>query len=223
LNTSPSISPSISATVSSVDRRRPRERTAAVALLTGLGAAVALRVLVGAHLTSGGTATWTPNGVPGVAGSLTAGLVFAGCLLALCAAAGWQLPRPAPGAALLGLAGALVLCLPALISRLTGPDHAAGNGFLLWAIVVAVVASAEEGLLRGALYDALAARAGVWAAIAVGALAFALLHVPLYGWGAVPLDAAVGVWLGMLRAVSGSVTAPAVAHVLADWAGFWLR
>ena len=116
-----------------------------------------------------------------------------------------------------------MLCLPAAIDWLTGPDHAAGDGFVVWAIVVAIVASAEEILLRGALYDALAARAGVWTAITVGALAFALLHVPLYGWGAVPLDAAVGVWLGMLRAVSGSVTAPAVAHVLADWAGFWLR
>jgi membrane protease YdiL (CAAX protease family) len=116
-----------------------------------------------------------------------------------------------------------VLCLPAAISRLTGPDHAAGNGFLVWAVVVTVVATAEEMLLRGALYDALATRAGMWTAISVGALAFALLHVPMYGWGAVPLDAAVGVWLGVLRAVTGSITAPTVTHVVADWAGFWLR
>ena len=214
--------------VSSVDvRRRPRELATAlvttVALLSGLAAAVTLRIVVGAHQLSGATATWTPNGIPGVAASLTAGLVFAGCLGALCAAAGWRPQRPSPAQVLLGLAGALVLCLPAAIDRLTGPDHAAGSGFLAWAIVVAVVASAEEALLRGALYDALAARAGVWTAVAVGALAFALLHVPLYGWGAVPLDAAVGGWLGMLRAVSGTVTAPAVAHVVADWAGFWLR
>ena len=213
--------------LSSADLRRPRELTTslvtAAALLSGLAAAVALRIVVGAHLLSGGTAAWTPNGVPGVAGSLTAGLVFAGCLGALCGATGWRLRRPSPGGVLLGFAGALVLCLPAAIDRLTGPDHAAGSGFLVWAIVVAVVAWAEEVLLRGALYDALADRAGIWTAVAVGALAFALLHVPLYGWGAVPLDAAVGVWLGMLRAVSGSVTAPAVAHVVADWAGFWLR
>lgn len=210
--------------LSSVDlHRRPRELATTVALLSGLAAAVTLRIVVGAHLLSGGTATWTPNGVPGVAGSLTAGLVFSACLGALCVAAGWRWRRPSPAGALVGLSGAVVLCLPAAIHRLAGPDHAAGNGFLIWAIVVAVVASAEELLLRGAVYDALAARAGVWTAVAVGALAFALLHVPLYGWGAVPLDAAVGVWLGMLRAVSGSVTAPAVAHVVADWAGFWLR
>jgi membrane protease YdiL (CAAX protease family) len=141
----------------------------------------------------------------------------------MCAAAGMRLQRPSTRGALVGLAGAALLCLPAAISRLTGTPAAAGNGFLIWAIVVTIVASAEEALLRGALYDALAARAGVWAAIAVGALAFALLHVPLYGWDVVPLDAAVGVWLGMLRVVTGSLTAPAVAHVVADWAGFWLR
>lgn len=204
-------------------RRRSGELATAAALLTGLVAAVTLRVVVGAHVLSSGTATWTPSGVPGVAGSLTAGLVFASCLLALCAATGWRPQRPSASGTLIGLAGALLLCLPAVVDRLTGPDRAAGNGFFVWAIVVAVVASAEEALLRGALYDALAARAGIWTAVVVGAVAFALLHVPLYGWTAVPLDAAVGVWLGMLRAVSGTVTAPAVAHVLADWAGFWLR
>jgi membrane protease YdiL (CAAX protease family) len=211
-------------TVSSVEaRRRPGELLTAAVLLAGLAAAVALRVIVGARLLSGGTAEWTPSGVPGVAGSLTAGLAFAGCLFALCAAAGVRVRRPSPGVALVGLAGAGVLCLPAAISRLTGPDHAAGNGFLVWAVVVTVVATAEEMLLRGALYDALATRAGMWTAISVGALAFALLHVPMYGWGAVPLDAAVGVWLGVLRAVTGSITAPTVTHVVADWAGFWLR
>jgi hypothetical protein len=39
----------------------------------------------------------------------------------------------------------------------------------------------------------------------------------------VPLDIAVGVWLGTLRAISGTVTAPALAHSLADLAGWWLR
>jgi membrane protease YdiL (CAAX protease family) len=211
-------------TVSSVElRRRSGELLTAAVLLTGLAAAVALRVVVGTRLLSGRAVEWTPSGVPGVAGSLTAGLAFAACLFALCAAAGVRVRRPSPGAALVGLAGAGVLCLPAAISRLTGPDHAAGNGFLVWAVVVTVVATAEEMLLRGALYDALATRAGVWTAISVGALAFALLHVPMYGWGAVPLDAAVGVWLGVLRAVTGSITAPTVTHVVADWAGFWLR
>jgi hypothetical protein len=46
--------------------------------------------------------------------------------------------------------------------------------------------------------------------------------VPLYGWGAVPLDLAVGVWLGGLRLVTGGWAAPAVAHTFADLAAGWL-
>jgi hypothetical protein len=45
----------------------------------------------------------------------------------------------------------------------------------------------------------------------------------VYGWAVVPLDIAVGVWLGTLRAVTGTVAAPAIAHSLADLAGWWLR
>jgi len=41
--------------------------------------------------------------------------------------------------------------------------------------------------------------------------------------GLVALDFAVGVGLGALRLWSGSVTAPALAHVGADLAGWWLR
>jgi membrane protease YdiL (CAAX protease family) len=60
------------------------------------------------------------------------------------------------------------------------------------------------------------------AAVVVAAIAFALLHAPLYGWHAVPLDLAVGVVLGATRALAGTWTAPAIAHVGADLAGWWL-
>ena len=60
--------------------------------------------------------------------------------------------------------------------------------------------------MRGSLYRAVDQRAGAVAAIALTSVAFALLHVPLYGWAVVPLDLAVGVWLGVLRAVTGSVS-----------------
>lgn len=59
-------------------------------------------------------------------------------------------------------------------------------------------------------------------AIAVTSLAFALIHVPLYGWHVVPLDLGVGVWLAGLRLASGSVAAPAIAHALADLATWWM-
>ena len=53
-------------------------------------------------------------------------------------------------------------------------------------------------------------------------VAFALLHVPLYGWHVVPLDLAVGLVFAGLRLATGSAAAPAVAHSVADLATWWL-
>jgi membrane protease YdiL (CAAX protease family) len=89
--------------------------------------------------------------------------------------------------------------------------------------VVTVVAGAEEAFLRGTLHRRVEEVAGPGAAVAAGALAFAALHVPLYGWGAAPLDLAVGCWLGWLRLVTGGWAAPALAHTVADLAAWWLR
>lgn len=125
---------------------------------------------------------------------------------------------------LAGLAGAAVLCIPAAIRHVSlGGVVAATDGYPRWAAFVVVVAVAEEALLRGSLFRAIEQRAGVAVAIGVTSLAFGLLHAPVYGWGVVPLDVAVGVWLGTLRAVTGTVAAPAVAHAVADLAGWWLR
>jgi membrane protease YdiL (CAAX protease family) len=177
--------------------------------LAGLALALVLRVRVagteGAHC------------VP-------AGVVFGIALLALAAACGFH--RPVPGWRQLcwGAGGAAVLCLPALVHHLARPGIPAPAGLLpVWAAVVTLVAVAEELLLRGALYEALARWRGQYVAIAVTAVAFAALHIPLYGWAVGPLDLAVGVFLGALRAVTGSVTAPAITHTLADLAGWWLR
>jgi membrane protease YdiL (CAAX protease family) len=124
----------------------------------------------------------------------------------------------------LGVLGALVLCVPAAVRHADGAIPGAGwTGYPTWALAVVAVAVAEETLLRGSLYAAVEQRAGTAAAIGAGACAFAALHVPLYGWAVVPLDLAVGIWLGILRAASGSVAAPACAHALADLAGWWLR
>ena len=177
-------------------------------LLSAFAVAVALRVAVG--------------GV-GVAQSASAGWVFAGCLLLLSFATGTTLGvtrRALP----IGLVGAAVICAPVLLPQLLSgrPLHSAA-GFSSWAVVVVVVATAEELFLRGALYDAVNDLAGTPAAVAVGAICFAALHVPLYGWHVLPLDLAVGVVLGGLRQLSGTPAAPAVAHVSADMAGWFLR
>lgn len=177
----------------------------ALALLAGLVVAVGLRVLVGGE---------------DVARSISAGLVFAACLLVLCVAAGTRAPltRRALG---LGLLGTVVVCLPVGLGHLWAlrPLHGTA-GFVPWALAVVVVAGVEELFLRGALFDAIARP---WVAVGVSAVAFALLHLPMYGWEALPLDLAVGLVLGGLRVEAGTPAAPAVTHVGADLVGWFLR
>lgn len=96
------------------------------------------------------------------------------------------------------------------------------NGFWSWAALAALIATLEEVAIRGALFKAWSDEAGPLAAIVAGAAVFALIHLPRYGWGAMPLDAAVGLALGGLRALTGRVLPCAVAHTIADWgAWFW--
>ena len=123
-----------------------------------------------------------------------------------------------------GTVGAVVVCTPVALGQLLSlsPLHDT-HGFLPWLAVVVVVASAEELFLRGALHDAATRWAGPWAAVTLGAVCFALLHVPLYGWHVLPLDTTVGLVLGSLRLSSGTPAAPAVTHILADVAGWFLR
>lgn len=158
------------------------------------------------------------------AGSMPAGLVFALALLALAAGAGWRPGRASLRALALGAGGGGVLVAawltahPGMVVELA-PLNAA---IALWTPIVTVVAVAEEAVFRGVLFDAVRAWGGDgWALVATTAL-FALIHLPLHGVGALPLDLAVGLLLGGLRIVSGGVLAPAVAHVIADLAGGWV-
>jgi membrane protease YdiL (CAAX protease family) len=96
------------------------------------------------------------------------------------------------------------------------------SSFPPWALLIVLVASTEEVVLRGALFDACTTIAGRVGAVVVTSLLFAIMHVPLYGAAALPLDLGVGLWLGGLRLVTGSVTAPLTAHVLADLAAWWV-
>lgn len=162
-------------------------------------------------------------GAPRVSDSAVAGLLFAACLLLLAAVGGEALPSSWLGCAA-GVAGGAVLCLP-IVARGGFGEHRPAGSLLGWAAVVSVVALAEEVFLRGTLFATVASATSgsTWWPIMITAVAFAVLHVPLYGWGALPLDLAVGVWLGVLRSLTGTVSAPAAAHVVADLAGWWLR
>ena len=154
---------------------------------------------------------------------------FGACLLAI----SWTelkaptRPSPASGGGKLSVvrgvvAGVMVgaiLLAPVVTGRLSGrplPD------FWAWAAITALIATLEETAIRGALYRRWSEEAGPVAAIVVGAVVFALIHLPRYGVGAMPLDAAVGLALGGLRAVTGRVLPCAIAHTIADWgAWFW--
>lgn len=94
--------------------------------------------------------------------------------------------------------------------------------FLPWAVITILVATTEEALLRGRMFDAVRQAGGLVPAMVVTTLAFALMHVPLYGWHVVPLDLAVGLGFAGLRLATRGVIAPAAAHSVADLATWWL-
>ena len=198
-------------------RARVADRSAAVeaALLIGGLAAI---VLLRAWASRAGLA---PLGV---------GAAFGTGLLLLAAVGRASRPdarRIAP-AVVVGAAVGLALVAVGLVGpALGGTSFIGGLGrpaapFVPWAAVVVAVAVGEEAILRGALFDRLLRAGGVPVALLVTTLAFALLHVPLYGWHVVPLDLAVGLTLGGLRLGTGGFVAPAVAHAAADIATWWL-
>jgi membrane protease YdiL (CAAX protease family) len=166
---------------------------------------------------------------------LLVGLAFGAGLVALAMAGGWRLPRlnghrTASGIGLrvgVGVAsGLLLVALAELLWRDQLPVLRPAASFLPWLGVTALVATAEEMALRGALFaavwGALGDVAGPAAAILVTSAVFALIHVPFYGWQVVPLDLGVGLLFGGLRLASGGVAAPAVAHLIADAATWWM-
>jgi len=184
---------------------RRRGAVEPVLLLVAFGAAVAVRVAVAG---------------PAGAGSIRAGLTFAAILAALALVMRSRIAL-SRRALVVGLAGTAALVLPVLATHGVG-GHLDTTGYPTWAVATVAVATAEEAFLRGALYDAVARAYSADAAVVIAAVAFAGLHVPLYGWHVLPLDVAVGLVLGALRMWSGTWIAPAIAHVGADLIGWWL-
>lgn len=118
-------------------------------------------------------------------------------------------PRLSPAIALaIGLSGLMIS------AAVTGPAVPLALG--RWALPLSVTgAIAEEALFRRAAYGTLAAWGPV---VAVGctAVVFALIHVPLYGVAAFPVDLGAGLMLGWQRWASGTWTVPAATHVAAN-------
>jgi membrane protease YdiL (CAAX protease family) len=187
------------------DRRRaeavpagPGRATAAAGVAVGVMGAVSLAL--------------RPVGWGGVVATVAVGMV------ALAAepsqarvpkAGGWvRSPSPAGVLAvgLLAVAAARVAGAP-----LPGPASAVGVGASLAAAV------AEEALFRGVLHGAVERlRAGPVLAIGLPAALFALVHVPGYGPGSLPVNLAAGLLLGWQRHATGAWTIPAATHAAAN-------
>jgi membrane protease YdiL (CAAX protease family) len=191
-----------------------------LAITLGLGAVVGARLL----------------GVRAGLDPLVVGAAFGAGLTALSLAgreSGARGDRGVPSAATLtpivvGVVVGLALVAVAVIGpAMGGVLIAPGLGrpaapFVPWALVTLLVAAAEEGVLRGVLLDRIEAVAGLAPAIVLTTLAFALMHVPLYGWHVVPLDLAVGLVLAGLRISTRGLVAPIATHAVADLATWWL-
>jgi hypothetical protein len=89
------------------------------------------------------------------------------------------------------------------------------RGGMLVAVTGVVAAVAEEVFFRRLVYGWLQ-RWGATVAVGVAALLFALVHVPVYGWAVLPVDLAAGIVFGWQRWASGTWTAPAAAHAVAN-------
>jgi membrane protease YdiL (CAAX protease family) len=116
------------------------------------------------------------------------------------------------------------------LARLAGGHAPAPATFEVIALNT-LAAVAEEALFRRVIYSLLLSLEllsqgllsrwlGSWAGapVAIGgsALLFGLVHAPVYGWWAVPLDVAAGLVLGWQRWAGGSWILPAFTHSLAD-------
>jgi membrane protease YdiL (CAAX protease family) len=171
--------------------------------------------------------------VRGVAGAVEIGLVFGLGLLVVAFVGGWRptlgrrssvaVEVSVPSTVVVGAAGGAVLVALAIATRSAQmPWLAPASAFVPWVVVTILVASAEEVILRGILFDELDRTIGTLGAVLVTSVVFALMHVPLYGWHVVPLDLGVGLWLAGLRLATGRIAAPAIAHAIADLATWWL-
>jgi membrane protease YdiL (CAAX protease family) len=87
------------------------------------------------------------------------------------------------------------------------------------ALAGSIAAVAEEVFFRRFLYGWLA-RWSTSLALVGSAVAFAVVHLPLYGPSGVALDLAAGLLFGWQRWSAGSWTAPAVTHVAANLMSF---
>jgi membrane protease YdiL (CAAX protease family) len=149
-----------------------------------------------------------PGATPLLAATYVA--ILGGAILVRVPAGLEERPSIAPvvAAALIGVGAVVVAALGAGPSI---PVPAAA-----WAPAInAVAAVGEEALFRRAAFGWFA-RLGPVAAVVATAVLFALVHVPVYGTSALPVDLGAGLLFGWQRRLSGTWTVPATTHVVAN-------
>jgi membrane protease YdiL (CAAX protease family) len=108
---------------------------------------------------------------------------------------------------LIGVAGVVA------VSIISPPLHAAYGAAGFAANIIAAIA--EEAFFRRFVYGWLAARSDGLAMAGAAAL-FALIHIPTYGVGVLPIDFAAGLLLGWQRRESGTWMSSSVTHIVAN-------
>jgi membrane protease YdiL (CAAX protease family) len=151
------------------------------------------------------------RGVGHEAAILALGSVTIGAAAILAPVPGGVATRPLPAGLVLAIGGAGVL----LAAWVAGPPvpTAASTAAPLMNLLAAV---AEEALFRRLAFGWLHARHGVTIAVLGTATAFALIHVPVHGIEALPVDLGAGLLLSWQRAASGSWSVPAATHAVAN-------
>lgn len=200
--------------------RAAREPAAAQRRETALAAACVL-VWIAAAASAGAMGIWLAMG--------SAATALGGAVLLLDRASRSAL-RPGPSRILIGaaagglMAGATYLSYPwlARLDPFVAQDTAllyaafrAPPGAIASAALAPVVLG-EELVWRGVVQAAIVRRVGTAGGVALAAGAYALAHAPLGSPLLVLVAAACGLCWGALRAATGSLVAPLVAHVLWD-------
>jgi hypothetical protein len=152
---------------------------------------------------------------PALADGSAGPALLATCYLGIGAAA-LSMREASPPLSALGRLPVLLIGIAAIlvVAWVVGPWPPLRLGWM-GAPVGVLAAVAEEALFRRLAYARLL-RFGAGVAILGSALAFALLHVPLYGIEVLPVDLGAGLLLSWQRWASGTWTVPAATHAAAE-------
>jgi hypothetical protein len=125
-----------------------------------------------------------------------------------------------PNTLVLGI-GLLGVAMASLTGLAVGP--VVHVPFSAAALPIALLcAVAEEALFRRLAYAALQL-GGATIAVLGSSLLFALVHIPLYGWEAFPVDLGAGLLFGWQRWASGTWAVSAASHAWANLLAVALR